>query len=655
MKVVLCALAVGVALAAPACAVEPAAGAPPPPTSAQATYDSAQAAYDGGRWREAAEGFGRLVPPGADRLTGSRAVIAARLGYALLQTGRLAEARALIARALDGLPPGEETDDARLTAAEAALRDLDYAAAIGAYRAVETSADRRGDAAAALNARVGLASALVTVDPRAAAAELDPLLADRTRTKALPRAQLAILEDLRARAAMNAGDTASAARWIERANAETGGLTLTNVSTAQITARTDAAIIYGLRHDDELTRKYLTYTGAGHLKKLDWVGQFDGDLPVCGEGGTEPDDVVVVQLAITGQGEVGGVVPLYVSRVGEVGATFARAVRGWRWDPDLIKTVDPFWRATLALQLSCQTRPRPDALSRGAEAALSDWLTRRGVATTPEDLERPVASDEPRLSETGPAAVAPLLGRASRRGNDRAGPETAVLDANHAPPSAYALLLWRRARGASGSARGVREQERRRAVALSAELPALAARFPADPATAWIRLETALAWEGAGNFRSAEPLLREVLAMPPDVLGPETPVRRVALLHAAIVNRRIGDAQAAEAQLARSGVTADQCLLFDTHPVPSSLTIADTLFPQEAQRWRFEGYVKEGFDISDDGRVAHPRTLVAYPPFIFAKATEAGVRGFRYVPPRIGSTAVGCTGETQTVSFRLPN
>ena len=71
-------------------------------------------------------------------------------------------------------------------------------------------------------------------------------------------------------------------------------------------------------------------------------------------------------------------------------------------------------------------------------------------------------------------------------------------------------------------------------------------------------------------------------------------------------------------------------------------------------RWRFEGYVLEDFDISDDGRVANPRTIVAYPPLVFAKSTEQAGKSFRYVPPRIGDASVGCMGQTQGVSYRIP-
>jgi outer membrane biosynthesis protein TonB len=51
-------------------------------------------------------------------------------------------------------------------------------------------------------------------------------------------------------------------------------------------------------------------------------------------------------------------------------------------------------------------------------------------------------------------------------------------------------------------------------------------------------------------------------------------------------------------------------------------------FPDEALRWKFEGYVQEAFDIADDGRVTNVRTVVSYPPFVFGPSTERAVRSF---------------------------
>ena len=635
---------------------------PPRPASvvsaAQARYDAAQAAFDRAEWPAAVEGFSTLLPADRQaRLSKSQAMIASRLAYSLLRIGRATEARSIAERAWPALTAGsEEIDDDGLTIAEAALNTYDYQAAANAAQQVRDDAVRRGSVTVATRARVELASALVTLDPSSAAAELDAVLTAPDVLHQLDATQIATVQDLRARAALNSGDLVSAGKWSDRAIATSGGLTLSKVSGAQVTMRVDAAIVSSLRKDDEQTRKYLTYTGAGHLKSPDWVGEFDGDLPVCGDSGIEPEDVVVVELAIDPDGAVKAVSPLYVSRPGKLGEAFARAASTWRWQPDQISKVDPFWRSTLSLQLSCQSRPRPDTLDSDTVSAVRLWLASRGVETSQQEFRGYVAPNDARLARDDLSAVPALFGRMSVRaeGVKAAARINAILDANSAPASAFALLRWRESLLSQAAAHGFREAGRRRAESLSQAIPRLELRFGEDPSLVWLKLEEALAWEDAGEFSRAAPVLAKVMATPPKLLPTDSTLRSVALLHSALVSRMAGDRAGEEAKLAASGVNPQQCLLFDTHPVPTSKSVNSSMFPPEAQRWHFEGYVREAFDITDDGHVAHPRPIVAYPPLVFAKSTEDAVRGFRYVPPRIGSTAVGCTGEIQSVRYRLP-
>ena len=630
--------------------------APPiaPANSAQAIYDTAQAAFDRGDWNLAITGFKALLPTDErTHLSPGKATISARLGRALLNVGRRTEARAAADRAIGALPRGEDLMEALLTSAGAADASQDYRDATQTYRRADVLAVERGDKAGMLEARAGLSVALMTVDPVAANSTLEAMLNDKVLLAHINKADLSNLQDLRARAAMNAGDIATAARWAERAIDTSGGLDFSRVSTNQVVIRTDAALISSLRSDDEKTRRYLTYTGAGHLKSINWVGRFEGDLPVCGEGDIRPQDSAVVEISIDPRGEVSRVVPLYVSRAGDLGATFARAVGAWKWDSDQLKGVPTFFLATLALQLRCQTRPTPDSLGRDATASLARWLVSRGVDFAPDEATGFVSADDTRLDRDDVAAVPALLGRLGRssKGEDVAPRLLRILDAQHAPASAFALVLWKQSQAAGGSS--LRAGGHHRAEVLAAGLSTLRQRFPTDPAIVWLELEEALAREQAAEFNVAGPLLRNVLATPEAILAADAPIRRVALLHASIVARMTGDTAGEQAKLAASGLNADQCLLFDTRPIPASLSIASAEFPAEAMRWRFEGYVREDFDISDNGRVANPRTIVAYPPLVFAKSAEAAVTAFRYVPPRIGGAAVGCTGETQGVSYRI--
>lgn len=624
-----------------------------PAGSSQAIYDAAQAALDKGDWAGAADGFRSLIPlnPGAE-LNRPRAVIASRLASALVHLGRFDEARVMGERAVRSLPDGDpELADALLATADAARAGYDYPAAAAFYQRAIAVAGKAGNDTAALSARAGFSVLEATVDPGAVQAVLDPVFSDKALMARLDRPGLAFAEDLRARAAMNAGDLPTALKWINKAVQDSGGLSM-QVTLSQIAIRNDAAIISSLRKDDDETRKYLAYTGAGHLTNVDWIHQYDGDLPVCGLGtDVRPDDNVVVQFSIADDGHVTEATPIYASRPGQIGATFAQSVSRWQWDPASLAGVKPFWRNVLVLQLRCQSRPSPDNLAKPIRAALNTWLSSKGVDTS-DHPDSFVSPGDPRLRMDGPAAIPALLGRmnphdAARKAH--AAQLRAILDRNAAPPAAYALLIQSQAEISSREADNVRA----RATFYAGAVPAFQSRYPDDAATALLLLSWALALEDSGDFKKAYPLLQSVAAMPAATLPQDAPIRTVALLHAALVGHRLGDPGAGRA-LASSGIGADACALFDTHPVATSMSIASSQFPAEALRWHFEGHVQESYDIADNGRVANVRTIVAYPPFIFSDSTEQAVRQFRYLPPKIGDQAVGCTGETQSVNYRIP-
>jgi outer membrane biosynthesis protein TonB len=627
--------------------------------SPQEIYNGAQAAFDKQDWNAAIAGFERIVPPPPRRLSQSQAVIASRLGYALLQKGRFEEARGSAERAIAALPAAaaDGLTDALLIAGQSAHRLLDYDVAAADLRRAKALAIQTNDPDARTFAIAELALTLITVDPAAAGAELDTLFADPAAMVRIKGDQLAIYQDLRARAAMNAGDFRTAQKWADRAVGKADWLT-EKVTMTDIVARTDAAIVYGLLHDDENTRRFMAFTGAGHLKDINWVPKYDGELPVCSrETGINPQDTVIVWFAIAADGHVYGVEPIYASHAGTLGETFARTVSSWNWNPDLIAKVDPFWRNALVIQLRCQSRPAPEGLDKPFRVAFGDWLESKGVSDRFGDHASYVGADDPRLTATDLTAVPALLGRLAQSGDkpfDTA-PIHRLLDANQAPAAAYAVLLDAEARHSLTKSAPQTTWRRAQARALGAGIVALDAKFAGDPAIAWLRLEQALALEGAGAFADAAPLLRKVEATPEAVLPATAPIRRVALLHEAIVARRLKQASDGDAKLAAAGVTADQCSLFDTRPLRSGGDLGSGDFPIAAMRWGFEGVVREAFDIDDNGHLKNVRTVFAYPPFIFAPTTETAIKALRYEPPRIGGKAVGCTSQMQSVRFTLPN
>jgi len=148
-----------------------------------------------------------------------------------------------------------------------------------------------------------------------------------------------------------------------------------------------------LLHQDEKTRKYLAYAGAGHLPNEDWFHGADTDPPVCGPE-IAPEDSAVVEFAITDDGRTAGVAPVWASRPGQTGIAFARAVREWRWRPDAVAKLNSFWRESIRIELRCATRPPPLALEEPFEAATRRWLASRkaNLATIPAIVRQ--VSDE---------------------------------------------------------------------------------------------------------------------------------------------------------------------------------------------------------------------------------------------------------------------
>ena len=69
-------------------------------------------------------------------------------------------------------------------------------------------------------------------------------------------------------------------------------------------------------------------------------------------------------------------------------------------------------------------------------------------------------------------------------------------------------------------------------------------------------------------------------------------------------------------------------------------------FPNEAQRWGFEGWVTSQLAIRDNGEIQTSTPFAAYPPFIFRPATERVLDRTRFVS---GTTC----SRPLTVRFRL--
>ncbi len=646
-------------LAGAAEADAPAAAVSSPAQGRQAIYNQAQAAFDAGDWDKAITGFDDVLAK-APRNGRPEAIIRSRLAEALLNTGRIDEAQTQATRAVEALRGASSGPDADLASAYLTLGDVLRAnlsddAAIQAYEQAQVSAAGEAASDASLQAAIGVIQSAMVTHPDLAVSTADGLISSKSFA-AYPRDLQAQILSLRARAELNHGDARGAQVFIDRAVKLSGPVAAGKVTMAQVIVRSDAALIYARLNDDATTREFLAYSGSGRLPTKYWLSGADIEAPVCGPE-MAPEDTAVVEFAIGADGRTLSAAPVYSSRPGQTGVEFARAVREWRWRPEAVAKLDAFWRSAMRFQLRCATRPPPLGLNDPFYDATRKWLLSKGVSDNLRDLA-PEAGDIASAPAEEPESLSniPILFRrlplddASRLAADAAKLNALLIQAG-APVEARAVVASLSARTASMSLRG---DAAGRARILADLIPTFDALAGGEHSAAWLRVELAVALETSGDFAQASKPLETVVALPPEVLASDDPIRSVAILHLSLLDRRAGNPAGALARLNGAGLTEQKCDLLDVRPVPTNRSVSADEFPAEAQKWGFEGFVRAGFDIAADGSVKQVRALISYPPFVFGDATEKVLARFRYLPPTLGDTSLGCTGQTLTVNYVLP-
>ena len=636
-----------------------AAQADPPVESPQAIYDAAQAAFDRSDWTAAIAGFRRVARPAQrGRVSPAQASIRSRLALALARSGQFAEARLSARIAIDALT-GQKSSDlatAWLALGDADRFDLELRTALADYeQAIATSPP--GDLAEVRRlANLAITMVATTVDPERAAAAADALITDRALMASLDREVRAQYNMIRARAELNRGHLSDALRYVREAVSQSGGGETRRINLVQVAIRADAAIAFQLNHDEENTRKFITFTGAGHNGGQQWISGDVMDPPTCGAD-LQPDDTAVIDFAISEDGHVVEAQPIYASRAGDVGTLFARAVRGWHWSPDAVHAIDPFWRASIRVQLRCIMRPAPTALDDEFLQFTQHWLDEQGAVQDDVALlqRRDIAPDDPRLGGTDRAALAALMVRRFQLGAPDAdidGRLDRALDATAAPAEVRALVIFKRVPRQKSAT--LRSWAIARVRWFTAQLPAFETRFPGSRAAAWLRLELAIATEQTLDLRTARPFLETIAALPPAALNATDPIRRIAVLHLAALDAHDGKADVAQQRLISAGIDHESCSLIDTRPVAENESISSGQFPTEALRWGFDGFVRSAFDIAADGSVTNVRSVIAYPPFIFDEGTSRAVSRFHYLAPALSGAPLGCDGQTVNVRYHSP-
>jgi tetratricopeptide (TPR) repeat protein len=624
-----------------------------PQLTPQQIYDQAEADFDKGDWPAAIKGYALVArPPNDGQMSSSQGVIHAQLARAYAYHRETAKAAREATLALMGLGP----DDAPLRGSlwfaigEAQLYDLAISQAIEAYEKTLEAAQQAKSSTMVTRARVGLAQCYMTVEPDKAKALLDAVLASPDVTSA-PKPLLAQLNDLRGRASLNLGRAQDAMPYLTKAVSLSGGIRGSKVSLLQIAIRGDAAIGALLTNHPEEAREYLAWTGAGHLPSAEWTSGL-GDPPVCSEAaGIHREDMVVVEFSIDEAARASDVVAVYASRPGQLGMAFARAVKRWKWNPERIADLPPFWRRMVRIEMRCISRPNPEQLAEPFLRQAFTWLSEQQVSR--EDLvplqTGYVAKDDIRLERDDLAAIPALMARLAIETDEKRAERiqqylSTAFDKANAPAAARAVSVT-----LNRSLPGTFFPRIR-----ARQLAILERTDPQSAATAWLTLEHAIALEANGRFKDAKPVLDRVLAFPTDVLGDHDPVREVAILHAAALQRRTGDIAGAEAQVNAAGLTRAQCVLSDVRPVATDSSVSTTDFPDEAARWKFDGFVREAFDIDAAGHVENARAIVAYPPFVFRSAADRTIARFRFLAPVVDGGAAGCEGKTMNIRYAKP-
>lgn len=636
----------------------------PAARTVQQRFDSAAAKLAARDWAGALADLDALEAdlaapdrPGSANL----ALVRASRGEALQHLGRVADARATLAQALEsgGLEHPSllgERDAARIRLARLEEFEHDHAAA---NRNFLTLAESTGDELTKIVALTGAARTEMFVDAAAALRHIDEALALTEAATGLGKEELSTVLGLKGRVLLNAGRFEEAQELLRRAVSLRGGLG-TRVDQGDIALRSDMALALLRAGDTEEARRYLAYTGAGRTEE-NLQTPAEMSLPACGGvAGLRPEDVAVVQFAILSDGTVVGAQPILASRPGEMAYDFARAVNGWRWDAEAAEQIDPFFRVATRVEVRCTNSVKRPPVTAEIDRALTGWMESKGIDLAERDsVVAPVEQLEAQLAaESGvhkrlEAMIE--LGRHPGVGHKKSrayiGDALALIRTADAPPAAIVSVAVSDADLSVRYGSNYRAWNARTAAALTPLLgDPIVANDPRLRATVRLILADRYAEARAGDAEVAA--LRGVTE---DAgLSDRDPLKIGALVMLANIAANEGRLAEAQAAYQRTGLTAQQCALIDGGPVMRRTGASSSDFPREAMRWGFEGWTSVEFDIDAEGRTANRRIIAAYPPAVFAEASAGILDDARYRASYRPEGDLGCGGQTQRVVFKLP-
>jgi tetratricopeptide (TPR) repeat protein len=638
-------------------ATGPAGGA----TTLQQRFDAATAAAASGRCTDAIRAFEAIEATGAQRRSPLLAAsIDVRKGQCLIQTGKMAEGEAAIRRGLPILSQKQaefagDIVDARLALGSAAKARFDYD---GAAREFQAAVDLTQGAQRVIPLLRLSQVKMFDRDGHALAAAEEA----RALTVNLPqfnKRDVASVQTQYARVLLNEGRSKEAYKVLKDSLAKQGGLG-DKVSASDIATRSDLAIAALQNRDLEGARLYLAYTGAGRMRDTPFSQAAVMDPPVCGgEGRLTPEDHAIVEFTLEEDGRVIGVNPIYTTGKREAALAFARAVGDWSWRAETAKKIPLLFRYTTRVELRCVKAPQAPTLTQPLEEAVQAWLESK-------------TGSRPAWEEMSAAAALPLQEASllkAQAANDDAGTLQAALALAASPVTAAEKTAASLATAMAAAERlsapvpvrtliALRQQQTQAGGGPDAYRKSLRALLaqPAvlgDPlSAATMRILLAQPMGRSKPPTDARTMLDAVVDEP--ALPARHPLKVAAMLAQANVLAAAGDLAGARAVFNKTGLSAEQCASLGLQPTVKRSGASDSDYPLAAIRLGFEGWVRTEYDIAADGRTVAPRAVIAYPPFIFDEAATGILRDTRYTSTFRPEGALACSGEQQSITFRLP-
>ena len=130
------------------------------------------------------------------------------------------------------------------------------------------------------------------------------------------------------------------------------------------------------------------------------------------------------------------------------------------------------------------------------------------------------------------------------------------------------------------------------------------------------------------------------------------PLRVAALVRRASLQATGGNLEAARADYAATGLSAQQCSIVDAKPSLRSAPVSSADYPTDMVSVGVEGWTRVQFDIAADGTTRNQRAVITYPPMIFGTNGTKIVTRAKYEQSYRPDGGLGCGGNMQGVTFR---